>query len=358
MANKANCKALATTESEISTSELNARAQAITERVRRERSRRIKPPYIGIPMLPGSEPFVVRRDLLESQTDGLDDLRARFLLVGDTFRLETTGRFGRYGENTHRVSFVSQYHRGWYGLKIDHWRVQLEWANKYREQAIVPSDPEKVSPKQSRIEAKIIKIDKEIARLSRKIDRGLWPPVNPLMGHKGSYSGKYDEYTRDLALRYYREKPSRKQLSRLSAKYLQNQKVRQNRCRGLTMVFPWKEFYAELAEHGIKVTETYVKVHNRKGGPEHPEIYLRNPQWFGLLADKSRASIEKPRDIGKEMAYHKNARMDYLGELGVRRTVESIIEGLRAQRQGFTEALAELKRETTGDSGNPVKDIS
>ena len=378
--------------STVNLSELDQRAARLVARLPQLRTTGV--PYVGIPLLPGAPPFVTRRKWLERQTQGVSDLRFHFHFTGDRAglqedsnltpqctRLTIEGRFGANGGdgrrgNRHHCTLVNQLERGSIpGATVPGMRglqeLMRNWAEKRRADPLryvkalrrKLSSEDLVGKRQARIEIKIARLDAEIGKLQRRISDVLRRrPVNPLIGRDGGA----DAGDRESAARYYAEKPRRRLLSQLAAKYATRAKVTHR--RGLTVtVYPWAEFYAELAAHGITpATGTlYSKVHPLKGGPACLNSYLHNPIWFGLLAAKGDGrrgahsvcrrmeggGMRKPapEDDAEAMAEHIKARAEYAGALQLKATIESMIERLRAERQGYVEALAEVvARERNG----------
>jgi len=326
--------------------ELNARALATVARLDR-----IQSPLVGIPLVAGAPPFVTRRDYLEGQTKGIRNLRLEFQFPEHKDArpcLVIRGEFGKSGKHFARLYS----HRG----LPEHARLMCwNWATKQREGLAkrgpvveVVSDAEVVSKAQARLESKIRQLDAEIVKQEKRAAKlGDRRPVNPLIGRRSQWDSDLDNadtWERRRAAKYYAEKAKRQLVSRLAAKYLPQCTARVGKYGKISTRFPWAEFYAELGEHGIRVTYQYVKCHNWKDGPKTIEDYLRNVKWFGLVQGKMHAGIYKRDSWAEQMQGHAMARREYADVLKERASYQSVIEGLKVQREEYQEQVEAIRR--------------
>ena len=382
---------------------LSARAQSIIARLPQITA--AGAPLVGIPLMPGMKPFVTWRKLLAGQVRGVRNIKARFVLDGDDreggklLKLHIYAEFGENGRRcVHNAMLRNLNGNGngtWGGDYTYAYKMASEWLpehfkwaariRKSREMAeaagldgsvangLVPAAGQvKVSPKHTRMRAKIAKVEAEIIKLSRILNGpdipfrrgGLYHalrnrPHNPLLGARGGDDCTVTDtdWRRETVLEDRADKPRRKKLSKLASIYLARWKVMQAAGKGKgsgKAHFPWKEFYAACEVAGIPAKVTYQVAHARKGGPETPEDYLRSSgtlkAWFGMRYGLSWRETKLPWTLVRlgygyrehwevAMRDHIEARAEYAGVLHKAAEVRSMIEGLRAERQGYVDGL-------------------
>ena len=353
---------------------LNSRAQSIIARLPQITA--AGAPLVGIPLAPGMRPFVTRRKYLAGQVQGVRNIRAEFRKVGAWTVLHIRGEFGEPGRRcVHQATLYNLNEpegRGQLTLerRLEHyrWAARIRSTREMAEAAgldagavtgLVPAAKQaKVSPKHTRVQAKIARIDAEIIRLTRmlkdpkvSIRRGglYWllghPPVNPLIGRRETWPGGkgaevVGKWEREAALGERANKPARKRLSKLAAVYLAKESAKGWSAKRR---FAWSEFNTACEAAGIHARVTYQVAHNRKNGPRDVENYLHNPEWFGLGNRQRNVWDDHRIDWVKEMQNHIKARVEYAGVLHTAAEVRSVIEGLRAERQGYVDGLAEME---------------
>jgi hypothetical protein len=341
----------------VSLSELNTRALAVITRLHK-----ITAPLVGIPLGPGMKPFVTRRELLEGQVNGLENVIVEMDISGASQVLRLSGTFGVNGTGRHSAAMVNMQR----GCNFTIWK----WADQQRQKPRTNV----TTIKRSRSQAKVAKIDAEIAKLERRLtdktvkekQGGLYyalqRPTNPLLMDPEKDS---EHRNREHALTYYLQKHDRKTISLLAVTCRLPKKVKvstpppvvdddgsqfsffdvkpkpsppepvEARRVSTRRGFPWTAFYSELHEAGIHENLHYSTVHGRVGGPRRPEEYLRNPRSFLFLGSKKQAGIYQ-YDLSEAMTeYITVDRKRYVEAMKEAASIRSMIESLKTQKQVF-----------------------
>jgi hypothetical protein len=229
----------------------------------------------------------------------------------------------------------------------------IKWAGQQKAKPKVSTADPSVK-RQSRVDAKLRKIDESIAKLLRKIkELGESRPTNPLVADPDWWDSESErrEWICRGILRYRAEKSRRRRVSKLVAQNMAPPKiVKKHVQRGLWDVevsedtppakFQWATFYAALSAADIEVRTVYAKAHPRKDGPKIPTEYLRDMSWFGLSKNKNSVGIDAENHLSEYLVHHADARRDYIAVLRERKSLESMIEGLQEVRRGLVESAS------------------
>ncbi len=321
-------------------------------------------PFVGV-SIPGDEPFVVRRKLIDSVVSTLVDVEVEFIRGDSEPYLQIKGRSSTGGRHISKI--VNLRDRGrLFDLNVEwnRWAdSQKRTVKKSRRKGgtIAISQDER---KRQKVDAKIRKLDAEISKLERRIasirsER----PVNPLLEQR-----EVREWDRSKMAQIYAERSKRRLISKLAARFAAHYEQRQSR-KAVTVTeqvslfdeperktvyemvtdavwkpFTWKQFYVEIERRGIHIHVPYDRARGRQGGPSSPEEYCRSMQWIGL--ENRRWRIWEPEDgregFLKRMQSHAEDRKAYIHQQREVRSLEMTIASLREMRASHEAELVQV----------------
>lgn len=289
-------------------------------------------PFVAIP-IPGQIPFIVKGSMVRTCVSGLKLTKVSFTNK-DGIRLAIEGI--RNGGKI-RSSYT------FYGLPRDwgtFWSIRKQintWA-KNRRQRIQLKRMGVIGVRRS----KVHKFLQDIERLQRKLTdtrtyKGLGNrlrvrPRNPFIVVRETGGHEYRSWGAERSKRWHDEKPKRKQLAKIVAKYIEQQ------CQMFGKV-KWAGLYRNLEDAGFRVSYRYGQQANWKHGLSE-ESYLRAlPKFVGLMEsspDKlyrwgGMSDAERAQEHIKELRVYAEAMRDAANLRAQITTLQNMVATLQKQ---------------------------